>query len=101
MNGLTLRLDQTPCRASYGLLTNSARLEQTAGEQRQQLLSDVAEIAAEGDRMARAYTSANSIPEIASEKYSTGTPPDVFLKYIDRPIIDWQESAGSLVNIFA
>lgn len=99
MIGGSLQIDQTPCRASYGLLTPSARLEDTANVRYQQFLADVGDIAAEGDRMARAYNRANSIPEIAAEKYISQQPPEVGLVYIARPIIDYVPAPGSRLDI--
>jgi len=101
MNGLVVRIDQTPCRASYGLLTQSSLLAQQEYDRKSELLGSIGQVAADGDRLAKAYTPSNSMPEIASEKYDVGPPPDVVFKLIDRPIITWRENPGVMVDMFA
>ncbi|MBP2651815.1 MAG: hypothetical protein H6Q74_2640 [Firmicutes bacterium] len=93
-----LTIDQTPCRASYGILTPTARLWQTVAENQTEFLESLAETSENGDRLARIWNKANAIEEIAAEAYGYH-PKEVAVKCIERPIINWDPEGGNLVNI--
>jgi hypothetical protein len=52
MSRLILTIDQTPCRASYGLLTQEAFRRDLAARQREVVRENIARYVARGDRMA-------------------------------------------------
>lgn len=94
-----LSIDQTPCRASYGLLTTSALLQDTVSRQKTVVLENIARFVAEGDRMAHIENKkASSIPEMEADKVFTD-PPDIAVVYIDRPIIQYIPPTGNNIDI--
>lgn len=94
-----LTIDQTPCRASYGLYTQAELLRRTTALQKQTVLDAIGKIAADGNRLRRFDIPGNSIPEMAAEAYSTAPPPDVVLVSIDRPIIRYTPAGGVDVRV--
>lgn len=89
-----LTIDQTPCRASYGLLTPSALLTDLVRRQRAAVMENIGNYAATGDRLARIENPANRIESIAAER--NDEPLTVGLKNIDRPVIRFEQASGLL-----
>jgi hypothetical protein len=94
-----LQIDQTPCRASYGLYTPSEFLRQTTARQKQTVSGNIAEIVADGNRMRRFDKPGNSIPEMAAEAYLSEPQLEVALVFVDRPIISYTPAGGVDVSV--
>lgn len=94
-----LLIDQTPCRASYGLYTPSEFLRQTTARQKDTVSENVAKIVADGDRMRRFDIKANSIPEIAADAYLDTAPMEVALVSVDRPLISYSPAGGVDIRV--
>lgn len=92
-------IDQTPCRASYGLFSPSALLRDTTNRQKAAVMENIARFVSDGDRMAQIENKRNTIPAIAADS-NYSEPPDVVLTSIDRPDIRWREISGAFVDIF-
>lgn len=95
-----LAIDQTPSRASYGLLTQDAFRQELAAHQRQVVRENLDRTVAQGNRMAHIETGENAIVEIAAEAYLSKTPPEVVLRTVARPSFHVAEVTGGLINIF-
>ena len=95
-----LAIDQTPSRASYGLLTQDALRHKLVSEQKQAVREDIGRTVAEGNRMAHIETGENAIVEIAAEAYLSEAPPEVVLQPVERPSFHVAEITGGRVNIF-
>jgi len=95
-----LTIDQTPCRASYGILTPTASRQETDAFQKMAVANNIGEVVANGDRLAKFWSKANSIEEISAEAYGYH-PKDVVLKSVERPVIRWYPDNGNRVDIFA
>lgn len=93
-----LKIDQTPCRASYGLYTPSEFLRQTTARQKQAVSENIADIVGDGNRMRRFDIKANSIPEMAFEAYFDYEPLEVALVSVARPNIRYYP-AGDGVDV--
>lgn len=89
-----LRIDQTPCRASYGLYTPAEFQRQTTARQKQTVSDNTAAIVATGNRLRRFDIAGNSIPEMAAEAYLNVQPLDVALVSVDRPTISYTPAGG-------
>ncbi|MBP2645902.1 MAG: hypothetical protein H6Q75_1342 [Firmicutes bacterium] len=98
MLSIRVTIDQTPCRASYGLLTPSARLDQDVADQKEAVRENIAAICARGDRLAKIWNKGNTVEELAAEAYAY-QPKEVQVKYIERPVIRCEPSSN-FVNIF-
>jgi hypothetical protein len=92
MSRLIITIDQTPCRASYGLLGQQALRREIAATQRSVIRENIANIVDRGDRLAKIVGEENSIPFIAGEAYPSEPVPDVVLTPIARPIIGVREA---------
>lgn len=94
-----LSIDQTPCRASYGLYTPSEFLRQTTAQQKQVVSENIAAIVADGNRMRRFDQPGNSIPQMAGEAYLSVPQKEVALVSIDRPAISYTPAGGVDVRV--
>lgn len=101
MSRLILAIDQQPSRSSYGLRTPAELRSYSTAVQKQTVMSNIAQVAASGDRKARIGNNEAAIVAIASEMYLAEPPKDVTLQYIDRPTLYTREVSGIVVNIFA
>ncbi len=86
MSRLILTIDQTPCRASYGLLTQEAFRRDLAARQREVVRENIARYVARGDRMATMMPG-NTIIDISAEAYLDEPPVEVAIVPVARPII--------------
>jgi hypothetical protein len=93
-----LTIDQTPCRASYGLLSQKDFLADTVSRQRANVLRNIGEIASHGERLLHMENKANWIEEMAAER--DDTPLAVALVSIDRPVINYRQLTSPQVDIF-
>lgn len=84
----TMVIDQSPCRASYGLKTITQFTGDFAQKGMQAAFEAIGEIAEEGERLARIESGENAIVAIAVEN-STDEPVEVVLKSIPRPYIHY------------
>lgn len=91
-----LKIDQTPCRASYGLYTLSEFLRRTTAQQKQTVSSNIATIAATGNRLRRFDRPGNSIPAIVAEAYLNEEQLNVGLVSVARPIISYTPVASQV-----
>lgn len=99
MTRMILTIDQTPCRASYGLKTQQAFRRDTLAYQKQVVRENIDRFVAEGNRMAAIETKENAIAEISADKnYSDA--PEVVLGWIERPSFEVKEATGAFINIF-
>jgi hypothetical protein len=101
MARIILAIDQQPSRSSYGLRTPLEARSYSTAEQKQTVISNIATVAAQGDRKARIGNNENAIIAIASEMYLSEPQKEVALQYIDRPAMQTREVTGIVVNIFA
>lgn len=96
-----LTIDQSPSRASYGLFTPSAQLQDTTNRQRAVAMENIGRFVADGDRMAQIENKkASSIPEIMADK-NFSDPLEVGLVYIERPIIQYIPTTGNNIDVSA
>jgi hypothetical protein len=86
MSRLLLTIDQTPCRASYGLLGHEAFRIDLRDRQRQVVQDNIARVVARGDRLAQ-INPGDGIAVIAAEAYLSEEPAvDIALKFVERPV---------------
>ncbi|MDR3560119.1 MAG: DUF6470 family protein [Negativicutes bacterium] len=95
-----LLIDQTPCRASYGLKTQAQFLADTSDQGKQTVLDNISRIATDGDRLSQIQNSGNTFPEMAYEASFTPAP-DIYLAYIARPDFQYIPPTGSNVDTSA
>lgn len=100
MNFGMVLIDQTPCRASYGLYTPDQFLENTTDDAKQAVLENIGQTAANGDRLTQIQNKTNPIPEMAYEASITSVP-DVVLQYVARPTFQYIPPNGSNLDTSA
>lgn len=93
MSRLLLTIDQTPCRASYGLLGQEAFRRDLAASQRGVVQENIARYVARGDRMATIMPG-NSVVDIAAEAYLDEPAVEVTIASVERPIIGVTEATA-------
>lgn len=98
MNRLILTIDQTPCRASYGVLGQEALRRDVAASQRRTVQENINRVVDRGNRLAD--ITRESIPDLAGAEYPSQAPPDVVLVAVARPDIRVSEVTGPFINIF-
>jgi len=100
MARLIVAIDQSPCRASYGLLGQQDFLRATAARQKQAVQDNIARVAADGDRLARIASRENAVVAIAAELYLSEPKKEVALVAVERPAFHLVEVTGGEINIF-
>ncbi|MDT8903898.1 DUF6470 family protein [Anaeroselena agilis] len=90
MSRLLLTIDQTPCRASYGILGHEAFRRDLVAKQRGVVQEAIANYVSRGDRLSKAAPG-NSIPDLAAELYLSKPVPQVALVPVERPVIGLAE----------
>ncbi len=96
MKTLAITIDQTPCRASYGILGQQALRQENAAYQKSAVLEGIATYVNRGDRMAKIAGEENGIAAIMSEQYISEPVPDVVIVPVERPVISVREVANRL-----
>ena len=84
-----LSIDQTPCRASYGMLNNEAFARDGAERGRSTAFETIGRLAEEGDRMMRIESHENAIANMAADKNSPEAP-EVVWQGIAAPDIEYR-----------
>lgn len=92
-------IDQSPCRASYGLKSTSAWTLELSAAGRQQAMETIARIASQGDRLANIASGENAIVNIAVENSLPKEKGELVWARIDPPVIDYHPSARLIVDI--
>ncbi len=100
MSRQIITIDQSPCRASYGLLRPQDFLSATVASQKQTVRDNIANIVAIGDRLGRYGPRQDVIVAISAEAYLAEPPKEIVLRQIDRPTLDVAEISGGLINLF-
>lgn len=93
MSRLLLTIDQTPCRASYGLLGQEAFRRDLAARQRSVVQEAIANYAERGDRLAR-IAAGNGIADLAAEVYLSEPAPEITIVPVERPVIGVTEATA-------
>ena len=83
----TMEIDQSPCRASYGIKNHTEFMHDVAELGRQTALEAVGRIAQEGDRMAAIESHEDAIINIATES-----------TYSEMPSITWAPIANPIIR---
>jgi hypothetical protein len=93
MSRLLVTIDQTPCRASYGLLGQEAFRRDLVARQRGVVEESIARYVGRGDRMATIMPG-NGVADIAAEAYLDEPVVEVTITSVARPIIGVAEVTG-------
>lgn len=81
-----LEIDQSPCRASYGIKSSADFSRDAAEEGKRVAMETVGRIAQEGDRMASVESHEDAIVAMATET-NFPPPPEVILARVESPIV--------------
>lgn len=100
MSRQILAIDQSPCRASYGVLNAGDFLSATVARQKQTVRENIDRIVADGNRLARDGARQDVVVAIAAERYLAQPPKEITIKPIARPRFRLAEITGGSINIF-
>ncbi len=93
MSRLILTIDQTPCRASYGLLGPDALRRDLAATHRGVAREATDNYVARGNRLAT-IAAGNGIADLAAELYLSEPTPEVIVVPVERPVFGLTEATG-------
>lgn len=92
-------IDQTPCRASYGLKEQLVWMRELSQQARKAAMEGLGRVVSEGNRMVHIENNENAIVAIATEKALQWDRVEVTWGDIARPIIRYQPGPGNFVDI--
>lgn len=92
-------IDQTPCRASYGIKEQLVWMRELSQKARQAAMEGLGRVVAEGNRMAQIENKEDAIVAIATEKALKWDRVEVSWGNIDSPIIRYQPGTGRFVDL--
>lgn len=92
-------IDQSPCRASYGMKSTFAWSLDLSAAGKRQALETIGRIASQGDRMANIASGENAIINIAVENSMPKENGELVIVPIAPPVIDYHPSARFIVDI--
>lgn len=92
-------IDQSPCRASYGIKSTFAWTLDLSAAGKRQAMEYISKVADEGDRKANIASKENAIANIATEHSRPRENGQLVWARIDRPVIDYHPSARFIVDI--
>jgi hypothetical protein len=92
-------IDQTPCRASYGLKEQLVMMRELSQQARKAAMEGLGRVVSEGNRMAHIENNEDAIVAIATEKSLKWDRAEVTWGDIAPPIIRYQPGSGRFVDL--